>query len=326
MRIRIVGAGLAGLTAARLLTDRGHLCTVYETRTHIGGNCYDIDTGDNIIQLYGAHIFHTRSNAIWKFIRRFSAFNRYRHKVLAHIGNGVTIPIPFNDISQGIVGMLSDNEILKLLFVPYSQKQWGVPFDKIPTEIIGRVKVWRAGKDCRYFLDRYQGIPSKGFHRLFERMARKINIIPDSHPKDWQAGRADLTIYTGKIDEYFNFKYGALKYRTSDILFTRGAPLPAGVVNECNSETGATRRFDCSHFYKRKLKSVLLGREYPRDAKKDDIPFYPFPDPVNISRFNRYRKLARQERNTIFLGRLGTYKYLDMDQVIAQVMRGINDV
>ena len=324
MKVVIVGAGLAGASAAAMLKDR-HEVTVYETRKYIGGNCYDCDSTHKVrYHVHGPHIFHTRNEQVWEFLNQYTTFNNYEHKVMADTVLGC-IPIPFNDISRDLVGELSESQIRDLLFVDYSEKMWGVPWSLLPEEITSRVPPVRYNNDCRYFTDKYQGIPVPGYTEMFERMFDGCTVQLDAAPDAWEYDPYDLLVYTGSLDEYYEHHYGRLGYKTLDIF-----PLVDGhikgstvaVINQCNKTVKYTRTTDNSFWYSGSDTEDswdVVTTETPRNAKPDDIPYYPIPYGSNALLGNKYRNLDPGSR-TIFIGRLATYTYLNMDQVVEQAL------
>jgi UDP-galactopyranose mutase len=219
---------------------------------------------------------------------------------------------------------LTDEEIRNLIFVDYSEKQWGVPWNEMPQAITGRVPVRRENDDERYFTDRFQGQPEKGYSRMFESMLEGVPVQLGVRSNEWRthAAKADLVIYTGKIDEYFDCCFGRLPYRSLRFEHTRSqARLPHAVINQCN-KLPFTRVYDHCYF-NGKCKEMECGKtiithEYPEAHNDDNEPYYPMPFGSGMLLYQKYKKLADAERRTIFLGRLATYSYLDMWMAVAQ--------
>lgn len=305
----IVGAGLAGLTAARLLTDKGYKVKVYEKESHIGGACYTDEKNNHV---FGTHIFHTNNKSVWDFVNQFTTFKKYNHEVYAETDVGL-IPIPHNYFSELITGEISDKKILKLIFENYSLKQWGIPFSKLPADIQDRVKKRREGTDCRYFVDTWQGLPVDGYTEMFNQMTKDIEIEFNYEGNDWFNNDC-LKIYTGSIDELFNCKLGSLPYRS--LRFEKiNEKLNHAVINDCRKNNNYTRTMDNRFFG-----GTDTYRDYPENYDKTNKRYYPIPFDEDAEKLKgKYLELAKKE-NIICLGRLGSYKYMNMDEVILQVM------
>lgn len=323
MKVCVVGAGISGLTAAAILKRLGHDITVYDVRDHIGGNCADrrVDSSTRL-HIYGPHIFHTDNEEVWAFLNNFTSFNNYQHRVIADTPRG-RIPIPFNKISASIVGDLTDDEVRDLLFVDYSEKMWGIVWDLLPDVIRSRVPQRRDNDDCRYFTDKYQGIPVHGYQPMFEAMAEGCEVLLGVRRHAWQKASYDLLIYTGMIDEFYNFELGRLQYKTLDIVTRDKLPgeyFPAAVINQCNRNT-YTRKADHSWWHSSEglISAGLVTLEHPRDWESGDIPYYPIPYGRDQQLADAYTALT-PPGNVIFLGRQATYKYLNIDQAVLQVI------
>ncbi len=325
MKITVVGAGLAGAVAARILADAGHRVEIFESRGHIAGNCHDAWQGGVLVHQYGPHCFHTDKPAVWDFVNRFSGFRETAFEVLANTRLGM-IPIPFNDVSAEIAGDLSPDEIRDLLFVDYSEKHWGVPWAEVPRSITERVPQRRAGRDSRYHLDRWQGVPVDGFTRLFEAMLDGISVHLNCPEDVWRNYQADHVIFTGSIDDYYRRSLGVLEYRSLDFKYTSEPKRAHFQINECNRENLWTRAVDHSHWLDQDVTTTVIGREFPCEWDGTNTRFYPKPFGGNPAKFQRYWETAGRERGVTFLGRLATYKYLDMDDVVAQVMVKLREV
>jgi UDP-galactopyranose mutase len=319
MKINVVGAGLAGAVAARILVDAGHHVEVFESRAHIGGNCHDAWQDGILVHQYGPHCFHTDMEEVWEFVNRFAEFRPTGFGVMANTRLGI-IPIPFNDVSAEITGDLTPEEIRDLLFVNYSEKHWGVPWAEIPRSITARVPQWRAGRDCRYHLDRWQGIPVHGFTRMFEAMLEGLPVRLGCDEEEWRNAPADHVVFTGSIDDYFGRNLGVLEYRSLDFEYTLEPRMPWLQLNECNAQNRWTRAVDHSHWLDQQVERTVIGREYPCEWDGRNTRFYPKPFGGNPEKFQQYWEAAKAETNVTFVGRLATYKYLDMDDVVAQVM------
>lgn len=323
MRIAIVGAGLAGSVAAVLLREQGHKVEVFETREHIGGNCFDKYMNGVLVHQYGPHGFHTNNTKVWNFVNRFSAFNDVSFRVWGNTRLGM-IPIPFNKRSAELVGALSPNQIRELVFVDYSEKHWGIPWAEIPSSITSRVPIARDSYDDRYHLDQWQGIPVDGYTALFEAMLDGVTVHLRCHSKDWKRYAWDHVVYTGSIDAFYDYSFGRLEYRSLRFDYVLEPPRAQDQINECNAINLWTRSIDHSHWLRQDVSATIISYEYPCEYDGSNTPFYPKPYGPSVERFRQYWSLAARDRHVTFLGRLATYKYLDMDDTIAQVIQKLN--
>jgi UDP-galactopyranose mutase len=337
MNAVIIGTGMSGATAGRMLYDAGHAVQFLETRDHAGGNCHDEDQGGVRLHKYGPHLFHTNDEAVWDFLSRFTEWTDYRHRVVADTRLG-RISIPYNLTTEAQLGRrLTDEEIRDLIFVEYSAKQWGVPWAEMPAAITGRVPTRRENEDDGYFTDRFQGQPKDGYAALFSKMLEGIPVRLGVEKEAWreEAAGADLVIYTGKIDEYFSYCYGRLPYRSLRFEHTRTTErLPHAVINQCNALPW-TRMYDHRWFSgnggeagaldKGGMQETVLTKEYPLAHDGTNDPYYPMPFGEGMALYQRYKALAEAEPRTIFLGRLATYSYLDMWMAVAQARVKLRD-
>ena len=347
MKVAIIGSGISGATAARVMRDAGHEVIIWEAREHIAGNCYDEDREGVRVHCYGPHLFHTNDAGVWKFLSRFTEWNAYEHRVVADTGLG-RIAIPYNLRTEAQLGRrLSDEEIRELIFVEYSEKQWGVPWSEMPTAIRGRVPIRRENEDDRYFTDRFQGQPREGYTAMFQRMLEGIPVELGVGKEEWRkrAGEMDWVVYTGKVDEYFGYAYGRLPYRSLRFEHERSAVrLPFAQINQCNG-LPFTRMYDHRWLSGQGVadevtrpvqdgivagaglvtspsttQETILTREYPLVHDLTNEPYYPMPCGEGMALYQRYKLLAEAERRTLFIGRLATYSYLDMWMAVAQAM------
>ena len=354
----IVGAGLYGAVFARQAADRGKRVMVIEKRPHIAGNIYT-ETMEGIhVHVYGAHIFHTNDRRAWDWVNRFASFNRYTNSPVANY-HGELYSLPFNmytfnkmwgvvtpaeakakieeqrreagiaepknleDQAVSLVG----RDIFEKLVKGYTEKQWGRDCKDLPAFIIRRLPV-RFTFDNNYFNALYQGIPMGGYTAMVKRMLEGIEVrLNEDYFKDraaWNA-LADKVVFTGPIDAYFDFRLGALEYRS--IRFeTELLDMPNyqgnAVVNYTDRETPYTRVIEHKWFEFGKddqgndLPKTVVSREYSSEWQPGSEPYYPVNDEKNAALHGAYKALAEQETNVIFGGRLGEYKYYDMDQVI----------
>lgn len=322
MKFVVIGSGVSGSTAARLLTDAGHNVEMFDSREHIGGNCYDEKQGQVTVHKYGPHLFHTNDEAVWNFLSRFTEWLPYSHKVVADTARG-RISIPYSLLTEEQIGVrLTDAEIRELIFVQYSEKQWGVSWEQLPDAIRNRIPARRDNSDDRYFTDRFQGQPKDGYTALFQRMLEGIPVRLGVPRNEWRkvAGDYDHVIYTGKIDEYFDCVYGKLPYRSLRFEHEKSRErLPHAVINQCN-DLPFTRLYDHAYFLGEQPHETVITREFPQAHDDSNEPFYPMPFGAGMELYQKYKELARQEKNTLFLGRLATYSYLDMWMAVAQAM------
>lgn len=326
MKIKIIGCGLTGIVCANLLQRAGHSVEIFETRNHVGGNCYDSNLNGVIVHNYGPHIFHTNDEQVWKFVNEFSSFKpfKYAPKGITKLG---VIQLPYSLTTVQQLGReLSSDEIIDVIYRDYSEKQWGVPFDQISKTIISRVPVLKNQENPSWYGDeKYQGIPEKGYTHMMSNMLTGIKVHLGVSADEWKSVSADVTIYTGKVDEYFDYKFGHLEYRSLRFEH-RVTPdrLTHHAFNQCNRTSTHTRTYDHSYFLDQHEPLTVITKEYPVAYDGKGIPFYPMPfGDSQHTYINQYKKMADGERNVLFLGRLATYKYLDMWVAIKQAMKGI---
>ena len=316
-KVLVVGAGISGLTAARILKDAGHSILILEKSHCLGGACSDYFHDGYFIGMHGTHIFHTNSDKVWNFLSRFTEWLPFRHRVCAMTDRGV-IPVPFNDISEEIVGEIDDVGIIELLFRNYSRKMWGVEWDSLPDFIRSRVPTRRIGTDCRYFSSKYEGVPSAGYSSMFARMAEGIEVVLGVGRNEWKewGGEFDRVIYSGNVDEIFDHSLGALKFRSLKFHMEWGSHLAgdAHVLNNCTI-SGPIRTVDYAKMYGVKRDIVPLIKEYPCDSQGTE-PYYPMWD---MDMYDRYEEMATS-RGIELIGRLAQYKYMDMDVAVGKAM------
>jgi UDP-galactopyranose mutase len=349
----IVGAGFFGATFARLMTDAGKKCLIIDSRKHIGGNAYTERRNGIDVHMYGPHIFHTNDNRIWKFVNQFSEFNNFILSPKAYV-NGRMYSLPFNmntfhevwkcitpnqakkiiesqkfhgkpqNLEEQAISMVGV-DIYNLLIKGYTEKQWKKDCKELPASIIKRLPL-RFTYDNNYFNDTYQGIPTEGYTRLFERMLEGIEVTLSCNyfeNKDFLSSIANRVVFTGKIDEFFDYKYGELEYRTLDFehqeLKTDNYQ-GCAVVNYPDLSAPYTRIIEHKHFTKANTDTTIITKEIPTDYHRDRVPYYPINDDRNTAIFNKYRKEADSLENVIFGGRLAEYRYYDMHQIIGSAM------
>lgn len=349
----IVGAGFAGCVLAERLASRsGKKVLLIDKRNHIGGNAYDYFNNDGIlIHKYGPHIFHTNSKEVFDYLGQYTNWRSYEHRVLASVdGQLVPIPINLNTInklygltlcssqvedffssraekiekvktSEDVVVSKVGRELYEKFFKGYTKKQWDLDPSELDASVTARVPT-RTNKDDRYFTDTYQAMPSDGYTKMFEKMLAHPGIkvmLQTDYKEVIDSIPYKQMIYTGPVDSYFDFCYGKLPYRSLEFKFETiesEAYQPTGTVNYPN-EQSYTRITDFKYLTGQKHPKTTIVYEYP---KADGDPYYPIPRPENAEIYRKYQQLAAQMENTYFVGRLATYKYYNMDQVVAQAL------
>lgn len=348
----IVGAGLFGATFAYEANKKGKKCLVIDKRAHIGGNIYCKNIEGINVHQYGAHIFHTSNKKIWNYVNSFVEFNRYTNSPIANY-KGEIYNLPFNmntfnklwgvvtpkeakakieeqRLASGIVEpqnleeqaiSLVGTDIYTKLIKGYTEKQWGRSATELPSFIIKRLPV-RFTYDNNYFNDRYQGIPEGGYNIIIEKMLEGIDVKLSTDffiNRETLSNLAEKIVFTGMIDEFYNYEFGILEYRSlrfeHEILECENYQGVA-VVNYTEREIPYTRIIEHKHFEYGNQNKTVITKEYPVDWKIGDEPYYPINDDRNNNLFEKYKELASKEKNIIFGGRLGNYRYYDMHQVI----------
>ncbi len=353
----IVGAGLYGSVFARLATDSGKKCLVIDKRDTVAGNIYTEDIGGINVHKYGAHIFHTSNKEVWEFVNKFAEFNRYTNSPIANY-KGEIYSMPFNmytfnkmwgvvtpeearkKIDEQMANCRVDEpknleeqamnligkDIYEKLVKGYTEKQWGRKATELPGFIIKRLPV-RLTYDNNYFNDTYQGIPIGGYTKMIENMLDGIEVrlgVDFLKNREELSSLADKIVYTGMIDEYYDYCFGELEYRSlrfeteaiPDVDNYQGN----AVVNYTDAETPYTRIIEHKHFEFNTCKGTVISREYPATWKKGDEPYYPMNNDRNNELYQKYAKKAEEDKNVIFGGRLGKYKYYDMDDTVEVAM------
>jgi len=331
--VSVGGAGLAGCVAAALFKERGWDVHVYETRNHIGGNCYDSMLNNVRVHNYGPHIFHTSDDDVWQFMNRFTTFNDYRLFIKGRLQSGKIIPVPFNLESADITGKDSEGWIRKNVFQYYSEKQWGRPLKDIPKSITDRVMLMKSSRDGRYFGNRYEGIPDEGYAMMFERMLEGCTLHLNQPSIAFVAHQpADQYIYTGSIDELCNYRYGALEYRSLEFDHTTCSPPIHRWINECNNHVAWTRMYDQNQWHvlsdseRCAQGRTVVTREYPVPYDGKNVRMYPIPDDENLKKYKQYITYVKENMcELICLGRLAWFQYVNMDQVVRQVFDTLNN-
>lgn len=353
----IVGAGLFGATFAYEMNKSGKKCLVIDRRNHIGGNVYCENINGINVHKYGAHIFHTNDKAIWDYINQFAEFNNYINSPIANY-KGKIYNLPFNmntfsklwgistpeeamakieeqkkeyniskpkNLEEQAISLVGKDIYLKLV-KEYTEKQWGRECKELPAFIIKRLPV-RFTYDNNYFNDRYQGIPIGGYNVIIEKMLEGSTVelgVDYLKNREKYNQLADKILYTGMIDEYYNYKFGNLEWRSlkfeNEVYENIDNYQGNAVVNYTSHEQKYTRIIEHKHFEFNQCKGTVITKEYPQKWKNGDEAYYPVNDDKNNKLFSKYKELADKEENVIFGGRLGTYKYYDMDQVISSAL------
>ena len=351
----IVGAGFFGAVFAHEAQKRGKRCLVVERRGHIGGNCYTADVESIHVHRYGAHIFHTSDRQIWTYINQFCTFNNYVNSPIANY-RGEIYNMPFNmntfsrlwnistpaeakaiidaqradapaqpqNLEEQAISLVG-RDIYEKLVKGYTEKQWGRPCTELPAFIIRRLPV-RFRYDNNYFNDRYQGVPEGGYTPIFEKLLDGIEVRLNCDyfdHRDELRAQCRKVVFTGPIDRYFDYCYGPLQFRSlrfeSEVLDMENYQGNA-VVNYTDRETPYTRVIEHKHFEFGTQPKTVITREYPMDWHPGDEPYYTVNDEKNDQLYQRYAALAEREPDVLFGGRLGEYKYYDMDKVIASAL------
>jgi UDP-galactopyranose mutase len=349
----IVGAGFAGsVLAERIASQRGERVLIIDRRPHVGGNAHDrYDEAGILVHLYGPHIFHTNSQAVFDYLSQFTDWRPYEHRVLAHV-DGQLLPIPINldtvnrlfglDLdsaglsawfaaraekkteiltSEDVVVSVVGRELYEKFFRGYTRKQWGVEPGELDKSVTARVPT-RTDRNDRYFDDAFQYMPKDGYTRMFERMLDHPNIRLLLQT-DFEEIRREIAfrrlIYTGPIDEYFGFRYGKLPYRSLKFrheTLDQSLLQPVAVVNYPQTQP-YTRITEYKHLTGQRHERTSVTYEFPCDSGD---PYYPVPRPENMALYKRYEHLARGQTDIWFVGRLATYRYYNMDQVVGQAL------
>ena len=359
----IVGAGLFGAVFAREMSGLGRSCLVIDKREHIAGNIYTEDVAGIQVHKYGAHIFHTSDKRVWDYVRQYAEFNHYVNSPVAVYGDEL-YNLPFNmntfnklwgvktpaeakaRIAEQIAGLglgeprnleeqalsLVGPDVYSKLIKGYTEKQWGRDCKDLPSFIIKRLPL-RFIYDNNYFTDPYQGIPVGGYTGIVEKLLQGVPVklgisyrefLETNAAKGEASDSFGKVLYTGMIDEYFDYCFGELQYRSlrfEEELITNCENYQGNaVVNYTEREVPYTRIIEHKHFEFGTQPDTVITREYPAEWKRGDEPYYPVNDERNNALYTRYAELAAREKNVLFGGRLGQYRYYDMDKVIAAAL------
>lgn len=356
----IVGAGLFGAVVAHELAEQGKAVLVIDKRDHIAGNIYTEEIEGIQVHKYGAHIFHTSDKKIWDYVNQFAEFNHYINSPIA-VYKDELYNLPFNmntfskmwkirtpgeakeiirkqideldirepgNLEEQALS-LAGRDVYEKLIKGYTEKQWGRDCKELPAFIIKRLP-FRFTYDNNYFNDKFQGIPIGGYTKIVERMLEGVEVRTGTDFFEFRKENPDIAekiVFTGMIDAYFGYQLGALEYRSvrfeTEVLDCDNYQGNA-VVNYTEREVPYTRIIEHKHFEFGKQPKTVISREYSSEWKVGMEPYYPVNDEKNNCLFAQYQKLAEKEKNVIFGGRLGNYKYYDMDKVIAEALKTVN--
>lgn len=356
-KIAIVGTGFTGAVIANELAHAGYKVTVFDSRSHVAGNCHtERDQDTNVmIHVYGPHIFHTSNEKVWNYIRQFDEFMPFVNRVKA-IYNGRVYSLPINLMTINaffgkifspteaaeFMASIGDSSIVdpqsfeeqalrfvgrdlyEAFFKGYTQKQWGLHPSVLPASILKRLPV-RFNYDDNYYASTYQGIPKHGYTFIVDKMLDhpNITVLLNTNFERVMAGDYDHVFYSGPIDAWFNYKEERLGYRTLDFQVERhdGDYQGNAVINYCNEEVPWTRISEHKHFAPwESHEKTLIYKEYSRPCNENDIPYYPIRLVKDKNQLAVYVQMAKQEKSVTFVGRLGTYRYLDMHVTIAEAL------
>jgi UDP-galactopyranose mutase len=350
----IVGCGMFGAVFARLMAEAGRRVMLVDKRQHIGGNCYSEQIEGIHVHRYGPHIFHTNNQRVWNFVNRFAQFNHFRLRTpVNHRGKLYSFPINLmtlhqlwgvtspgeaqrklaevrapcehpRNLEQWILAQVG-REVYETFIHGYTLKQWGREPSELPASIIRRIPIRWTYND-RYFDDVYEGIPIGGYTKMFENMLDHENVefetgVDFFENRCWLNRKAATLVYTGKIDEFFDYRFGQLEYRSlrfeNQVL--DGDFQGSSIVNYSDAAVPYTRITEHKHFEMQESSRTVISKEYPETYDETKIPYYPIRDERNTAIYQRYQELTAGEP-ILFGGRLGTYQYYDMHQVVAQAM------
>lgn len=355
--VSVVGAGFSGAVIGRMLAAKGIKVSIFDSRSHVAGNCHtERDTDTNVlVHKYGPHIFHTDNEEVWCFLNKFDEFMPYTNRVKAqtqgrvfslpvnlltinqffnktfspseafsfiqtHSDKSISEPVSFEDQALKFVG----KDLYNAFFKGYTQKQWGLSPKKLPASIIKRLPL-RFNYDDNYFNHKFQGMPKSGYTAIVEKILSHENITVhlNTYFDPARISEFDHVFWSGPIDAFYKLRYGSLAYRTLDFVKEthNGDYQGCAVMNYCDEQVPYTRISEHKHFapWESHEKTVIF-KEYSRECKEGDIPYYPIRLVDEQKMLNDYLELAQKETKVTFVGRLGTYRYLDMDVTIAEAL------
>lgn len=348
----IIGAGLFGSVFAYEMANKGKKCIVVDKRNYIAGNCFTENINGIDVHKYGPHIFHTNNKEIWDYVNQFGEFNNFINQPIT-IVNNTSYNLPFNmNLFAKMFDIITPNEakefikkeaypyrklkpknleeqalkfvgktIYTLFIKGYTEKQWDKPCTEISPDVLKRLPV-RFTYDNNYFNDVYQGIPKNGYTNLIKNMLKNVKIMLNfEYKKDNSDIKAKKIIYTGMIDEYYDYVFGELEYRSLEFINREKAMdnfQGNAVVNYPNKNIPFTRCIEHKHFTKVKTPQTYISYEFPQKYQRGRIPYYPIGDKKNEVLYNKYKQIPNEK--VIFAGRLGGYKYLNMDKVVEKAL------
>lgn len=358
MKILIVGCGLYGSVCARLLAEKNHDVLIIDKRNHIGGNCYTEKQHGIDVHKYGPHAFHTNNEKIWNFVNNYAEFNDFKLKVVVKNKNKYyTFPINLMTLNQvcGIdsyetavnflgnpkkksnnfedyVTEMVGTDLYETLYQGYTEKQWNKSAKDLPTSIAKRIPV-RLNYYDYYFEDKYQGVPKNGYTAMFDnildhyRIKKVLNTDYFSNSKEFKKD-FDLIIYSGKPDEFFNYKYGMLEYRSLrfEEKYFKSTFQGHVQINYADKKIPYTRTVEHKYFTDPSITHSIVTFEYPDNYDANKIPYYPIESESNKEIYNKYKTLIERSEKFVFGGRLGKYTYLNMDQVIAMAFNDVEKI
>ncbi len=352
----IVGAGLYGSVFAHEMYKAGKKCLVIDRRNHIGGNVYTKEISGINVHVYGAHIFHTHDKSVWEYVNQFAEFNHYINSPVAVYKDEI-YNLPFNmntfskmwniktpqeakkiietqveragiseprNLEEKAISMVG-TDVYEKLVKGYTEKQWGRKCSELPTDVIKRLPL-RFVYDNNYFNDRYQGIPIGGYTAIIEKLLEGTEVKPGCdylNNRDELDSICDKVVYTGAIDEFYGYSLGELSYRRvsfeTEVLDCDNYQGNA-VVNYTDADVPYTRIIEHKHFEFGQGKGTVISREYPKEWKRGEEPYYPIRKETDLLIYEKYRAMAEKQNKVIFGGRLGEYRYYDMDDVIISAL------
>jgi len=357
--VLVVGCGISGAVCAERLVSQGKRVVVIEKRSHIGGNCYTENISGINVHKYGPHVFHTDNESVWRYVCRFAEFNHfvnrpkvfYKGKLYSFPINlmtlhqlwgvrtpaeaeaklrSVAVPIsnPSN-LEEWAVSQVGE-EIYRIFIEGYTTKQWGKAPSELPADIIKRIPI-RLTLDDNYYTDEYQGVPKGGYTDMFERMLAGVEVVLETDyfdEQDYWNAASERVIYTGRIDEYFDYRFGVLEYRALrfEQKILEGDYQGNAVINYPERRFEYTRVIEHKHFEFGRQPQTVVTWEYPAQCGEHDTPYYPVNTPENNRRYERYREEARKDGKVVMVGRLGTYSYMDMDDAVLAALRTVDTI
>jgi UDP-galactopyranose mutase len=355
----IVGAGLFGSTFAQKAKESGKKCLIIDSRNHIGGNIYTENKEGINIHKYGPHIFHTNNDEIWNYVNKFTKFNNYINRPKVNFKNKIfSFPINLftlyqlwgvdtpelaknkleevkikisqpNNLEEWILSQVGE-EIYHTFIYGYTKKQWGREPKELPSFIIKRLPI-RLNFDDNYFFDKYQGVPIDGYTKIIENMTEGIDIVLNENyfdKRDYWNKKAKSIVYTGKIDEFFDYKYGELEYRSLKFETQKHSIKDYqgnAIMNYTEYDIPYTRIIEHKHFEFGNQDYTYITKEYPDSWNRNKTPYYPINNEENNYKYNKYKNLS-EKTNITFGGRLAEYKYYDMHQIIGSALQKIKNI